>query len=124
MTPRIPPLLLIAGALAGCAGTAASHVRSVRTEAPRVAILAADDASPAVLQRLAANARLRAAGGPATLTVRRVGGLFEAQAQSAALAAEGYDTVIGVGAVARAAVGQAASAEVGDGTRWSASAAR
>jgi hypothetical protein len=117
MTPRIPPLLLIAGAVAGCAGTAASHVRPVRTEAPRVAILAADDASPAVLQRVATN-------GPATLTVRRVGGLFEAQAQSAALAAEGYDTVIGVGAVARAAVGQAASAEVGDGTRWSASAAR
>jgi hypothetical protein len=122
MTTRIPALLLITGALAGCAATAASHVRPARTEPQRIAILAAGDASPAAVDRLAG--RARAGEGAGSVTVRRVGGLPEAQAQSAALAAEGYDVVIGAGAVARAAVGQAASAEVGDGTRWTASTAR
>ena len=50
--------------------------------------------------------------------MRRAGGPFEAQAQATRLAAEGYDTVIGVGAQARAAVSQAAAGEVGAGTHW------
>jgi len=50
--------------------------------------------------------------------VRRADGTFDAQAQATRLAAEGFDTIVGVGAQARAAVTQAASAEVGDGTRW------
>jgi hypothetical protein len=45
---------------------------------------------------------------------------MEAQATAAALAGEGYDTVIGVGAQARAAIGQADAGEVGDGTTFTA----
>jgi hypothetical protein len=37
---------------------------------------------------------------------------------SAALAGEGYSTVVGIGAQARAAVAQAEAGEVGADTRW------
>ena len=105
--------LLVAGLLAGGAGTAVSRERPATAPTPaRVAVLAGADASPTAVAD--------AAGGATPREVRRVGGLLEAQAQAAALAAEGYDLVIGVGPQARSAIGQAEAAEVGAGTRWSA----
>jgi hypothetical protein len=68
----------------------------------RVAVLAGADASPLAFDRAAERATTRAA-------VRHVGGLPEARAEAAALAAEGYDTVITVGAQARAAGAETAA---------------
>jgi hypothetical protein len=102
---------LLALALAGCAVAAASQ-RPVDVSAPQqTAVLAGADAPQAAVT----TASQQAAG---TVVVRRADGTFDAQAQATRLAAEGFDTIIGVGAQARAAVTQAASAEVGDGTRW------
>jgi outer membrane murein-binding lipoprotein Lpp len=106
--------------LAGCAGTAISDESS--TPSPitttRAAVLATADATTA---QVAAAARHAREAGARRVVVRRTGGLYEAQAQAAALGAEGYDEVIAVGAQARTAVGQAASSELGDGTRWTTS---
>jgi len=97
--------------LAGCAtaGAAQQDPGAHGAAAPRVAVLAGSDAS---------GAEIAAATGRPGADVRRAGGAFEAQAEAARLAAEGYDTVIGVGAQARAAVAQADGGEVGAGTRW------
>ena len=104
---------LLAVVLAGCAGAAASASRSASTPPapPRTAVLAGADAPPA-----AVTAASQRAGRHRHRPPRR--GTFDAQAQATRLAAEGYDTVIGVGAQARAAVTQAAAGEVGDGTDW------
>jgi hypothetical protein len=102
---------LLALVLAAGAGTAMSQDRPDQATAPRVAVLAGADASAADVARAAAGA-----GRDAEL--RRANGTFEAQAQATRLAAEGYDTVIGVGAQARAAVTQADAGEVGAGTHW------
>jgi hypothetical protein len=103
---------LLALALAGCAGTAFSQDRSaVDAAPPRIAVLAGTDAS-------ASDVAAAAAGAGDAAELRRATGTFEAQAQATRLAAEGYDTVIGVGAQARAAVSQAAAGEVGAGTHW------
>ncbi|HWH93589.1 MAG TPA: hypothetical protein VNT03_06990 [Baekduia sp.] len=102
---------LLALVLAGCAGTAASQDRAAEITAPRVAVLAGADAS-------AADVAAATTGAGAGAVLRRAAGTFEAQAQAARLAAEGYDTVIGVGAQARAAVNQADAGEVGAGTHW------
>jgi type IV pilus biogenesis protein CpaD/CtpE len=119
MTPSLPRppstiavrAVLVAGLLAGCAGTAASRESAVATATPpRVAVLAGADAT--------ATAIADATSGATPREVRRVGGLLEAQAQAAALAAEGYDLVIAIGPQARSAVAQAEAAEVGAGTRW------
>jgi hypothetical protein len=89
---------LVALILAGCAGTAASQDRATAPAPARTAVLA---------------------GAGSTAIVRRADGTLDAQAQATRLAAEGYDTIVGVGAEARAAVAQAASSEVGDaGTVW------
>jgi hypothetical protein len=102
---------LVAVLLAGCAGAAASQ-EPVNTSAPQhTAVLAGADAPAAAVA-----AASRHADG--TVTVRRADGTFDAQAQATRLAAEGYDTVVGVGAQARAAVTQAAAGEVGNGTDW------
>ena len=114
--PRPPSTIavravLIAALLAGCAGTASSRESGARRAGPpRVAVLAGDDAT--------ATAIADATSGATPREVRRVGGLLEAQAQAAALAAEGYDVVIGVGPQARGAIAQTQAAEVGAGTRW------
>jgi len=112
---RSPSLLarsgLLAVVLAGCAGTAASQDRAAAPAAPRVAILAGSDAPDAAMVRATRTADV-------TPDVRRVDGSLEAQAAATALAGEGYDTVLAIGAQARAAVAQAAAGEVGDGTRW------
>jgi hypothetical protein len=121
MTPlpslRSPSLLargaLLTLVLAGCASTAASHDAPTPAGPARTAVLAGPDARAGAIARAA-----RTAAG--AVEVRRVGGALEAQAQAAALAGEGYDTVVAVGAQARGAVSQAAGAEVGDGTRFAA----
>ena len=102
---------LVAVVLAGCAAAAASQ-QPVDASAPqRTAVLAGVDAAPSAVT----TASRRASG---TITIRRASGSLDAQAQATRLAAEGYDTVIGVGAQARAAVAQAAACEVGGGTTW------
>ena len=103
---------LLALVLAGCAGAAASSQEHVDASTPqRTAVLAGADASPAAVTAVSQHA----AGSP---TIRHADGTLDAQAQATRLAAEGYDTVIGVGAQARAAVAQAAAGEVGDGIDW------
>jgi hypothetical protein len=112
---RSPSLLarsaLVAVVLAGCAGTAASQDRASAPAASRVAILAGADAPDAAMVQATRSADVAP-------DVRRVAGPLEAQAAAAALAGEGYDTVLAVGAQARAAVAQAAAGEVGDGMHW------
>jgi hypothetical protein len=102
---------LVALALAGSAtaAVAAQDGAGRTTTTPRVAVLAGSDATAA---------DIASATQDQDVLVRRAGGTFEAQAQATRLAAEGYDTVIGVGAQARAAVSQAAAGEVGAGTHW------
>jgi hypothetical protein len=97
--------------LAGCAtaGAATQSSTSATAASERVAVLAGPDAAPSAIA--AATTRPDA-------IVSRTAGPLETQAQATRLAAEGYDTVIGVGAQARAAVAQAAAGEVGAGTRW------
>jgi hypothetical protein len=102
---------LLALVLAGCAGAAASEPRAGAPAPPRTAVLAGADAPAA-----AVTAASRHASG--AVVVRHADGTFDAQAQATRLAAEGFDTIVGVGAQARAAVTQAAAGEVGDGTRW------
>jgi hypothetical protein len=85
---------------------------------PRIAVLATvGTPAPDVVRALAA-AREAAGGQAASATVVRAGGALEAQAQAAALAADGFGVVAGVGDAGRSAVGQAESAAVGDGTSW------
>jgi hypothetical protein len=107
---RAAALALVLGGSA--AATALSQDHRPSTDPTRTAVLAGPDASPTQLSRAT-----RGAPGH-TIELRRVGGPYEAQAAAAALAAEGFDTVVAVGADARGAVGQADAGEVGDGTRW------
>ncbi len=104
---------LVAVVLAASAGAvaASSPERIEASPPPRTAVLAGTDAPSATVTA----ASQRATG---TVTIRHAAGALDAQAQATRLAAEGYDTVIGVGAQARAAVAQAAAGEVGDGTDW------
>jgi hypothetical protein len=102
---------LLALVLAGCAGAAASQGPVGPAAPQRTAILAGADAPASAVTA----ASRRTAG---SVTVRHAGGTLDAQAQATRLAAEGYGTVVGVGAQARAAVTQAAAGEVGAGTRW------
>ena len=78
---------------------------------PRTAILASTDASSSALAS--------AASAHHASTIRHTSGSLDTQAAATRLAAEGYDTIIGIGAEARAAVAQADAGEVGkDGTSW------
>jgi hypothetical protein len=107
---------LLALVLAGCAGTAISQDRASDPGPTRTAILAGTDASASAIT-VAADAT----AGPTI--IRRAAGPFDTQAQATRLAAEGYDTIVAVGASARAAVAQADAAEVGtDTTSWRAAA--
>jgi hypothetical protein len=103
---------LVALVLAGCAGTAVSQDRVADPTPARTAILAGSDAAAGAVSTAAARAG-------ASVEIRRASGPLAAQAEATRLAAEGYDTIVGVGADARAAVAQAASAEVGAaGVTW------
>ncbi|HWI71380.1 MAG TPA: hypothetical protein VNT55_05465 [Baekduia sp.] len=107
---------LLALVLAGCAGTAASQDRASDPGPARTAILAGSDAPAAALTAAATDAG-------AAAEIRHASGPFDTQAQATRLAAEGYDTIIAVGASARAAVSQASAAEIGDDTTsWRAAA--
>jgi len=110
---------VLALVLAGSAGTALSDQGTSGRAAPArpapSAVLAGADADPAAIA--AAARELTRPGRPAPEIVR-AGGSLEAQAESAALAAGGYDSVVGVGPQARGAIAQARAAEIGDGTRW------
>jgi hypothetical protein len=108
---------LLALVLAGCAGTAASQDRAGTPEPTRTAILAGADAPTSAVQTAATTATTAAAS-PIPVEIRHTSGPLDTQAQATRLAAEGYDTIIGIGAQARAAVSQAASAEVGSNTTW------
>lgn len=75
-------------------------------------MLAGTDASPSAI------AAARSAAGT-DVTIRRAAGSLDTQALATRLAAEGYDTIVAVGADARAAVSQAAGSELGDAnTVW------
>jgi hypothetical protein len=97
---------------------AAQDAEPHTTKAPRIAVIATVGTPTADIDRAVAAAR-EAAGAPgARTTVRRAGGGLDAQAEAAALAAQDYTVVAGVGDEGRAAVGQAQSAQVGPETRW------
>jgi hypothetical protein len=102
----VAALLLAGGATAAVAATQDQPTGA--QPAPKVAVLAGSDASASLVGRIA----------PMHATVVTTGGGLETQAQATRLAAEGYDTVIAVGAQARAAIAQAQAGEVGAHTRW------
>jgi hypothetical protein len=102
---------LLALVLAAGAGTAMSDSGTPTASPTRTAILASTDATPTALAHATATAT--------TPTIRRTSGPLDTQAQATRLAAEGFDTIVAVGAEARAAVSQAEAGEVGgDATRW------
>jgi hypothetical protein len=100
---------LIALILAGCAGTAESRDRAAAPAPARTAILADAGTSPTAI------AAATTAPAPA---IRRASGPLDAQALAVRLAAEGYDTIVAIGPDARAAISQAAAAEVGPDIAW------
>jgi hypothetical protein len=102
----VAALLLAGGATAAVAAT--QDAAPGTTHAPKVAVLAGSDASASQVGAIA----------PMHAAVVTTGGGLETQAQAAKLAAEGYDTVIAVGAQARAAIAQAQAGEVGAATHW------
>jgi hypothetical protein len=110
--------LLALIAAAGTAGTALSDESSTPSHVNRAAILASADATAAQVSEATAQARR---DGAQTVVVRHVGGPWEAQAQAAALGSAHLDRVVGVGADARTAVGQAAASELSGETRWTTS---
>jgi hypothetical protein len=102
----VAAVLLAGGATAAVAAT--QDAVTTTTHAPKVAVLAGSDAAASQVGAIA----------PMHATVVTTGGALETQAQATKLAAEGYDTVIAVGAQARAAIAQAQAGEVGADTRW------
>jgi len=113
---RAPALAALAATiLALGAGAALSKGPRPATAPPRAAVLAGGDATETEI----ADATTAAYDAGAThIAVRRTGGLPEAQAQAAALAAQGYDVVEAAGPQARAAIGQAASSELPGAHAW------
>jgi hypothetical protein len=105
----------IAAVLAVSAGSALSQSPSPATSPSRVAVLAGADASASDIASATTTAYRR---GATDIVLRGTGGLQEAQAQAAALAAEGYDLVVPAGPQARSAVGQAASSELPGAAGW------
>ena len=101
-------LVLAAVAVTLTAGLADAR-RPPAAAALRTAVLAGGDIPSGV-----ARAEARAVGG----TVRLAGGADEARALAPALAADGYDVVVGVGPQARAAVGEAQAALPDGPTVW------
>lgn len=118
-TTRAPALAglaaTIAAALAVSAGSALSKSPDPSTTAPRTAVLAGADASATDIADATAVAYR---DGATRIVVRDTGGLLEAEAEAAALAAEGYDAVIPAGNQARTAIGQAAASELRGAAGW------
>jgi len=119
LTTRAPALAglaaMIAAVLAVSAGSALSQDPSPASSPPRVAVLAGADATASDIAEATTTAYR---DGATHIVVRRTGGLQEAQAQAAALAAAGYDRVVPAGPQARGAVGQAASSELPAAAGW------
>lgn len=105
----------IAAVLALSVGSALSKGPDPVAGPPRAAVLAGGDASASDLAHATAVAYHE---GATQIAVRSTGGLQEAQAQAAALAAQGYDVVVPAGAQARAALGQAAASELPAARGW------
>jgi len=105
----------IAAVLAVSAGNALSKDPTPTPPAPRAAVLAGADATASDIAE-ATTAAYR--DGATRIVVRSTGGLQEAQAQAAALAAEGYTVVVPAGPQARSAVGQAAASELPGASDW------
>jgi hypothetical protein len=105
----------IAAVLAVSAGSALSRGPDPTPTPPRVAVLAGADASASDIADATSTAYRH---GATTIVVRHTGGLQEAQAQAAGLAAAGYDFVVPAGPQARGAVGQAASSELPGASSW------
>jgi hypothetical protein len=105
----------IAAVLAVSAGSALSRGPDPTPTPPRVAVLAGADASASDIAAATSTAYRH---GATTIVVRNTGGLQEAQAQAAGLAAAGYDLVVPAGPQARSAVGQAASSELAGASSW------
>jgi hypothetical protein len=118
-TTRAPALAglaaTIAAILAVSAGSALSRGPDPTPAPPRVAVLAGADASASDIAEATSTAYRH---GAPRIAVRNTGGLQEAQAQAAALAAGGYDLVVPAGPQARSAVGQAASSELPATAGW------
>jgi DNA-binding NarL/FixJ family response regulator len=102
---------VVAVLLAGTGSAVAATRQTAPDHTPKpakVAVLAGSDTDASTIGAIA----------PMHAAIVHTGGALETQAQAAQLAAEGYDTVIAVGAQARAAVAQAQAGEVGAHTRW------
>jgi hypothetical protein len=99
-------------------GALAAGDATPRTEAPRIAVLATVGTPATDVGRAVAAARREAGPGAGRATVLRADGTLDAQAQAAALATGRYAVIAGVGDAGRAAVGQAAGAQIGGDTRW------
>ncbi len=119
LTTRAPALAALAATIAAAfavgAGSALSKGSDPTTTPPHTAVLAGADASATDIADAVTTAYR---GGATHIVVRDTGGLQEAQAQAAGLAAQGYDLVVPAGAQARAAVGQAAASELHGAGDW------
>jgi hypothetical protein len=118
-THRAPALAglaaTIAAVLAVSAGSALSKDPTPAPTTPRTAVLVGADATAGDIATATTTAYR---DGATRIVVRTTGGLQEAQAQAAALAAQGFDRVVPAGPQARSAVGQAASSELPGAADW------
>jgi hypothetical protein len=115
--------LAVAAAAAVSAGLAtgalaAGDAAPSPTTTPRIAVLATVGTPAPDIARAVSAARAQAGSPAAATTVVRAGGTLDAQSQAAALATGDFAVVAGVGDGGRAAVGQAASAQIGGETDW------
>jgi hypothetical protein len=105
----------IAAVLAVSAGAALSQDPRPAPTPPRTAVLAGADATATDIADATA---LAYRDGATQILVRNTGGLLEAEAQAAVLAAQGFDRVVPAGAQARTAVGQATASELSGTSAW------
>jgi hypothetical protein len=117
---RIVSAGVIAALTAGLAtgALAAGDAEPPSSKDSRIAVLATVGTPAPAVDRAITAAEATAGGRATETTVVRAGGVLDAQAQAAALAAAGYDVIAGVGDAGRAAIGQAQGADVGPGVHW------
>jgi hypothetical protein len=117
---RIVSAGVVAAVSAGLAtgALAAGDAEPPTKKDPRIAVLATVGTPAPEVDRAITAAQAEAGGRSTHTTVVRAGGVLDAQAQAAALAAEGYVVIAGVGDAGRAAIGQADGADVRPGVHW------
>jgi hypothetical protein len=117
---RIVSAGVIAALTAGLAtgALAAGDAEPPSSKHSRIAVLATVGTPAPAVDRAITAAKATAGGRATETTVVRAGGVLDAQAQAAALAAAGYDVIAGVGDAGRAAIGQAQGADVGPRVHW------